>query len=75
MATSAYFTTVQGAILLMNFIIAIGVYRDARRVESTSGSDALKIFDPVAWAALSFLGSLFALSIYAALHHTRLVKK
>ena len=70
-----YFTVIQGAILLMNLIIAIGVYRDARRVESTAGSDALKIFDPVAWAALSFLGSLFALAIYAALHHTRLVKK
>jgi hypothetical protein len=70
-----YFTCIQGAVLIMNLIIAIGVYRDARRVESTSGSDALKIFDPVAWAVLSFLGSLFALAIYAALHHTRLVKR
>jgi hypothetical protein len=70
-----YFTCIQGAVLIMNLIIAIGVYRDARRVESTSGSDALKIFDPVAWAVLSFLGSLFALAIYAALHHTRLVRR
>jgi hypothetical protein len=70
-----YFTCIQGAVLLMNLIIAIGVYRDARRVESTSGSDTLKIFDPVAWAVLSFLGSLFALAIYAALHHTRLVRR
>lgn len=74
MTSSAYFTTVQGAILLMNLIIAIGVYRDARRMEGTFGKE-LKIFDPVAWAALSFLGSLFTLSLYAALHHTRLVKK
>jgi hypothetical protein len=28
-----YFTCIQGAVLIMNLIIAIGVYRDARRVE------------------------------------------
>lgn len=69
-----YLTFLQGAILLMNVIIAIGIYRDARRVEEIFGKE-LKIFDPVAWAVLSFLGGLFTLSIYAALHHTRLVKK
>ena len=74
MTTSACFTTVQGAILLMNLIIAVGVYRDARRVEGTVGKE-LKIFDPVGWTALAFLGGLFSLSLYAALHHTRLVKK
>jgi hypothetical protein len=28
-----YFTYIQGAVLLMNLIIVIGVYSDARRVE------------------------------------------
>lgn len=70
-----YFTFIQGAVLLMNLIIAIGVYRDARRIEATLGGAELRIFDPVAWGVLGFLGSLFALAIYAALHHTQLVKK
>jgi hypothetical protein len=74
MNTWSYISAIQGAFLLMHLIIAVGVYRDARRVEGTFGKE-LKIFDPVAWTALSFLGGLFALAIYAALHHTRLVKK
>jgi hypothetical protein len=74
MNTQTYLGFIQATFIIMNLIIAIGVYRDCRRVESTLGKE-LKIFDPVGWCALSFLGGLFTLTIYAALHHTRLVKK
>lgn len=58
---------------IANLAIAIGVYRDARLV-LCSARMSLKIFSPAAWALICFFGSIPALAIYWAAHHSTLAR-
>jgi hypothetical protein len=61
-------------ILFANMVIALGVYRDAGAlVRAPRGGP--KIFSPGAWASICHFGSIPALAIYWAAHHSTLARE
>jgi hypothetical protein len=57
----------------MNILIALGVYQDAQQ-RTVSAHYQLKIFSPGPWALICLFGSIPALAVYWAAHHSTLAK-
>jgi hypothetical protein len=74
MQPQEFFFIIQLAIITMNVTIALGVYRDARRIKSTSGKE-LKILDPISWTLISLIGGLPAFAVYSVLHHVKFTRE
>jgi hypothetical protein len=60
-------------LFITNIFIAMGVFQDARRLQSEIGK-GLKLFTPEIWALICFFGSIPGLAVYLAIHHTTLAK-
>jgi hypothetical protein len=58
---------------VMNALIAFGVYLDAQK-QTVSAHRDLKLFSPGTWGLICLFGSVPALAVYWAAHHSTLAK-
>jgi hypothetical protein len=54
---------------IVNIFVALGVYRDAQQLNQNDPS-SVKILSPAMWALVCLFGSIPALALYWAAHHS-----
>lgn len=60
-------------IFITNIFVALGVLKDAQKLQSETGKE-LKLFTPNIWALICLFGSIPALALYWAMHHSTFAK-